>query len=423
MSSKLVHAWLPPKLPPEQSEPLLPVPIARVQMRRTTPTQSARRAKVGESSWVRVLPYKKRERTARVSAMVVRAILATPLSRTIRCVSTTAVIVQEPTAADSAAVPLTPALQSRTRGVRPSLFGSLIETTKPGITRHVVITAIVGFVVPAIEHARPLQQWVVLLGAVIVGTALSAGGANALNQYIERSRDIKMERTMGRPLPSGRVHPRSVLWLGSMSSALGVMLLLAFCGPAAAAVSLACLLSYIFWYTPLKTRSPWATHVGGIPGALPPLIGWAGAKPEMGWTALTESGGWVLVAIMFAWQLPHFLAIGWMYREDYARGGYKTLSVSDPDGKATARSSLIWTFWLLVSSVLPFWVLRPHLGLPYLAAAVVSGLLYAALVVRFARTPTRDAARRVFFASIVHMPLLFAWIVGETLLRAYLTRG
>ena len=335
-------------------------------------------------------------------------------------VPTSSIINSPPAAIVEVPQPPPVELKSRTRGVRPSVLGSLIETTKPGITRHVVITAIVGFVVAVVEYSRPANEWLVLLGAVIVGTALSAGGANALNQYIERFRDAKMERTMGRPLPSGRVHPRSGLVLGSMCSALGVMCLLAFCGPAAALVSLACVLSYILIYTPMKTHTPWATHVGGIPGALPPLIGWAAAKHELGLSTLMEPGGWVFVAIMFAWQLPHFLAIGWMYREDYARGGYKTLSVSDPDGKATARSSLIWTVWLLIFSVLPFWLLTPHVSWPYLAMAIVSGLLYAALVVKFARVPSREAARKVFFASIVHMPLLFAWIVGETLIRLYM---
>ena len=183
------------------------------------------------------------------------------------------------------------------------VISALMEATKPGITRLVTITSTVGFVLAAAPKSWTISELAIAGLSSMAGTALSAAGANAINQWMERARDARMDRTKNRPLPSGRVTPGSVLWTGVALSVAGVMVLAIFANIVAALLSLACLLVYLLAYTPLKPRTTLATLVGAIPGALPPLIGWAAASPGNGWAALGEWGGWSLFALMFAWQM------------------------------------------------------------------------------------------------------------------------
>lgn len=318
----------------------------------------------------------------------------------------------------------TPTEAQTERTCTTGIAASLWEATKPGITRLVTITALTGFAVGPIVQAsgsRPAWVQTLILGsACAVGTYCCAAGANALNQWAERSRDALMPRTADRPIPSGRLSPQAVATLGWVLTLIGAAVLYLITGPAAATVALACTLVYVLAYTPMKTRTPWATHVGGIPGALPPLIGWAATQPAAGFASLTQAGGWSLFAIMFAWQIPHFLAIGWMYRTDYAAGGYQTLSVRDADGRATANSATLWTMLLLVASILPLVTLHPLVSWPYAVVALGSGIWFFSLVWKFAAQPDRAHARRVFFGSIIHMPVLFATLVAEVLIRRHL---
>jgi len=301
---------------------------------------------------------------------------------------------------------------------RRGVVASLVETTKLGITRMVATTSAVGFVMAASTRAWGLGELLVSGVACVVGTALAAAGANSINQYMERDRDALMTRTAGRPLPQGRVTPGAVLGAGTALSALGVLLLWSVSGAVPALIALACVVSYVAVYTPLKTRTTLATFIGAIPGALPPLIGWTAASEAAGWEALREAGGLSLFALMFIWQIPHFLAIAWMYREDYARGGYLVLPVIDPAGRWTAATIALWTAALLPATLLPAWAMPERLGVTYLAIAAVSGVGYAVLAGRLVVTRGRAEARRVFFGSIMHLPLLLVAMVAEALVRA-----
>lgn len=298
-----------------------------------------------------------------------------------------------------------------------SLIAALIETTKPRITRLVTITSIVGFAMAALARPWTFQTLAVTALGAIAGTAMSAAGANAINQWMERRRDALMRRTAARPLPRGNVSPAAVLATGVGLGLAGVALLLALCGPVPALLSLACIAVYVLAYTPLKPVSPIATFIGAIPGALPPLIGWSAASTARGFGPLLEPGGLSLFAIMFIWQIPHFLAIAWMYQDDYAKGGFRVLPVLPNGGPRTARTIALWTLLLLPATLAPAWLMPDRLGWAYIAIASVSGLAFAWLAARLVLDRTRPAARRVFFASIIHLPLLLIAMVGEGLIR------
>lgn len=294
---------------------------------------------------------------------------------------------------------------------------AVVESCKMGITRMVTITAGVGFILAAFSRD---WSWALLFTGITaaVGTALSAAGANALNQYIERDRDARMARTRERPIPSGRIAPRTVLWSGIGLCLAGLGTLLAV-GPAPMLVSLACILSYVAAYTPLKTRSTLNTFVGAIPGALPPIIGVSAALGG-GLETLDHRLGLSLFALMFAWQLPHFLAIAWMYREDYDAGGYVMLPSMDPAGRVTAAAMTLWAWAVIPASLLPAVFYPDTVGAVYPAVAILTGVAFAALCVRLAMTRRREDARRVFFASIAHLPLLLLTLVAEGLVRVVL---
>jgi len=295
---------------------------------------------------------------------------------------------------------------------------TLLETTKPRITRMVTITSMVGFALAALGRSWAIPELMLAVFGCVVGTALSAAGANAMNQWQERDLDARMPRTADRPLPTNRTSPRAVLVLSLALCALGVATLMLVNGIVPAAVSAACVVSYVAWYTPLKTKTPWATVVGAIPGALPPLIGWAAGRPDAGWMSIGEAGGLSLFALMFVWQLPHFMAIAWVYREDYARGGYKVLPVIDPSGRTTSLVIMTTTLVLVPMTIAPAFALPDLLGGVYITIASVSGLGVLYFAFKVCRNRTLENARAVFIVSIIHLPLLLIAMVGEAVIRA-----
>jgi len=275
-----------------------------------------------------------------------------------------------------------------------------VALAKPRLNLLVVASTVAGY---AMAHGDTTN--VPALGWTIVGTALVAGGASAINQVIERDADGLMRRTRLRPLPDGRLGPVEALAFAAILSVLGLLVLAAGVNVASSVVALATLVSYAGVYTPLKRRTSFATVIGAIPGALPPVIGWAAAVGTL------SQGAWVLFAILFLWQLPHFLAIAWMYREDYARAGFPMLPVIEPDGRSTARQAVVYT-----AALLPM-VLAPTLvgmsGTVYFAGALIITLLFLGVSIRFAMTRAVRDARQLFLASIVYLPVLWALMIVD----------
>ncbi|MBL8887560.1 MAG: protoheme IX farnesyltransferase [Phycisphaerales bacterium] len=312
---------------------------------------------------------------------------------------------------------------ARSQRSRSGVVGSIVEAGKPGITRMVTITALVGFVLSAVGYAGDAARgWGELLALAIacaVGTALSSMGANTLNEWMERDRDALMPRTAHRPLPEQRISPRIALVAGVLESIVGLAILALGANLWAALVSLACIVTYVAIYTPMKLKSPVSVLFGAIPGALPPLIGWAAAGAANGGPTLLQAGGWSLFTLMFVWQIPHFMAIAWMYRADYSLGGFRVLASEDPTGVRTARNMIGWAIVLLPATLMPVWAMPERVGFVYGAFAAASWIGFFWLTIGFGRLRTRDAARRVFFASIAHLPLLLLMLVGEALVRRF----
>lgn len=267
------------------------------------------------------------------------------------------------------------------------------ELTKARLTCLVVLTTLVGFYV---GFRGPMDYLLML--HTLLGTALVAGGAAALNQLLERHHDALMRRTEDRPLPSGRLEAETVLVFGGLCSVAGLVYLALAVNVLTSALGAITLASYLFVYTPLKRVTTLNTAIGAIPGALPPLMGWTAARDGI------SAEGWSLFAILFFWQLPHFLAIAWMYREDYARAGFAMLPVFDPDGERTARHAVSHTLGLLPVSLCPF-LFRLE-GVFYLAGACLLSLVFVWQAVRFSRERSAARARRLFYASILYLPLL-----------------
>jgi protoheme IX farnesyltransferase len=268
-----------------------------------------------------------------------------------------------------------------------------ITLSKPGITVMVAITAAVGFHV-ASHGSFDWKTFLHLIG----GTLLSSAGASALNMLMERRLDAKMERTQARPLVTGRMVPVEAAIFGVAFCAAGLIHLALGVNLLTAALSAATMVSYLALYTPLKTKSSICTLVGAIPGALPPVMGWAAARGTL------ETGAWILFLILFFWQLPHFLALAWMYREDYARAGFPMLPVEEPTGASTGRQVVLQTLALLVVSILPLGFGMAGEG--YLVAALVLGAAFLGFGVAFAAHRSRERASRLFLASITYLPLL-----------------
>lgn len=273
-----------------------------------------------------------------------------------------------------------------------------LELTKPRITLLVVVTALVGFYMAAGASAA-----IITLVHALLGTALVAGGASAFNMYLERNLDALMGRTSSRPLPAGRLQSGEALLFAVFLSAAGMIYLYALVNSLTSLLAALTFISYLFLYTPLKTKTWLSTLIGAVPGALPVAMGWAAA------TGALAPGAWGLFAIVLFWQLPHFYAIGWIYREDYARAGFPLLPVIDMSGERTGRQALIYLGGLVAASALP--ALAGISGWLYLAGALVLDAYFFVAGVRFARERSRPAARRLFFASIVYLPLLLLLLV------------
>ena len=281
-----------------------------------------------------------------------------------------------------------------------SAVADYVELTKPRITLMVVLTAFVGYALGSTGSILTGR-----LAAALVGTALVAAGASCLNMVLERRTDSLMLRTRNRPLPAGRLRPPEALAWGLALTASGLILLAWRTGALSALVAFATWASYLFFYTPLKTRTSLSTIVGALPGALPPVIGWAAARGRL------EPGAFVLFAIVFLWQIPHFLAIAWIYREDYARGGLPMLPVLDPDGRLTGRQAVANTLALLLVSLVP--TAAGIAGWSYFAGAVVLGVGFTAVAVRAAVLRTPRAARWLFVASILYLVALCALLLAD----------
>jgi len=275
-------------------------------------------------------------------------------------------------------------------------IGSLsdyLELAKPRVTSLVVATTAFGFYVASRNAVDP-----VLLFHTLLGTTLVASGTSAYNMYLERESDGKMERTRRRPLPDGRLQPVQALAFATALSVGGILYLAAWVNLLTALLATCTLVSYLFLYTPMKRWSPLCTLVGAVPGALPPLGGWAAA------TGSLDAGGWALFAILFLWQLPHSLAIAWMYKEDYARGGFRLLPVVDPDGGSTVRQIVGNALALVPVSLTP--VLLGVTGIWYFYGAILLGAVLVASCLRMARTRSRVHARGILLFSVLYLPAL-----------------
>lgn len=277
-------------------------------------------------------------------------------------------------------------------------IAAFIELTKPRITFLIVLTSAAGFYL----GSGGAVNYGLLLSAMFGITLLSSGVAT-INQYMERDLDGLMRRTADRPLPSGRLLPWEALAFGAALILLAEVYLAVLVNPLTALLGLTVIAGYLFGYTPLKTKTSLSTLVGAFPGAVPPLIGWTAASGQLSLEA------WVLFAILFLWQFPHFLAIAWMYREDYARAGILMLPVVEPEGRVTRQQIVIYTLMLLPVSLLPY-----ALGISgkiYLVGAAALGLLFLYSSVRAAISLSRQEARRLLLASVIYLPLLFILMV------------
>src|SRR5919198_4147813 len=277
-------------------------------------------------------------------------------------------------------------------------LAAFVELTKPRITFLIVLTSAAGFCLGSKGQTDYLA-----LSNALVGIALLSSGVAALNQYMERELDARMRRTLSRPLPAARLAPAQALAFGVALTLLAEAYLAVFANLLTAAFGVSVIVGYLFCYTPLKTRSSLSTIVGAFPGAMPPLMGWTAATGQAGLEA------WALFAILFAWQFPHFLAIAWMYREDYARAGILMLPVVEPDGRVTAQQIIVYTVMLLPISLLP--TLMGMSGKIYFVGAIVLGLLFLYSSLRAAFSRSRQQARRLLLASVLYLPLLFGLMV------------
>lgn len=295
-------------------------------------------------------------------------------------------------------------------------LSAIVESAKPGITRMVTITAGVGYLLAALGRGGwTLGELLATAFGAIAGTAIASAGANVLNMWYEADSDARMNRTKGRPIPTGRLSRRESVKAGILLSVTGVLITLIFAGTAAALLCLVCVVSYVMVYTPLKPKTVLNTLVGTIPGALPPMIGAAAASQGIGAHAFESPIGWAVAGLMTVWQIPHFLAIAWMHRDDYARGGHRMLPAVDPTGRVTSLVIVITALLLIPASIAPVLV-EPLLGLPSLVVALLTGLAYLTLCVRLAFRRTDRDARLVFIASIIHLPVLLLVLVAEAAL-------
>ncbi len=277
---------------------------------------------------------------------------------------------------------------------------AFVELTKPGITRLVTLTTAAGFYLATsgpVDFVRMLHT--------MLGVAIVASGASALNQYLERDADARMVRTRRRPLPSGRLTPGEALAFASGISVFGILYLLVLVNPATALVVALTLVTYAFVYTPLKRVTSLSTLVGAVPGALPILAGWTGAGGALGTRA------WSLFGILFLWQIPHFLALAWLFRDDYRKGGFVMLSLRDLDGRHLSFQAFNYTLGLVLVSVTP--TLIGLTGTLYMVGALLLGGVFLALCLTVLYERSDLTARRLFLASVLYLPLLLVLMVVD----------
>ena len=288
------------------------------------------------------------------------------------------------------------------RASAPSRLTDLYELTKPRMNFLVVVTTMVGYYMAA----RGWSDWTRVL-YTLVGTALTAAGSSVFNQYVERSYDMLMHRTASRPLPAGRIRPGEALLFGSLLSAIGVGVLWLFVNPLTALLGALTLALYVFVYTPAKRRTSLCTIIGAIPGAIPPLMGFTAVQNAITPQALS------LFAILFFWQMPHFLAIAILYRDDYARGGFLMLPVIDKRLEMTGRQIILYSLSLVTVSLMP--ALFGMSGVIYFLAALLLGIAFTGFGFVCARSKRREDARQLFLASIIYLPALLAAMMVDKL--------
>ena len=274
--------------------------------------------------------------------------------------------------------------------------------TKPDVTLLVVITTALGY----FAGTRGPVDFLAL-AHVTLATLLLSAGTSGLNQYIERAADAQMRRTASRPLPSGVLSGREALVFSVSLAVTGLIWLFVLVNPLAGLLGAASCATYLALYTPLKSRTSWCTFVGAFPGAVPPLIGWAAARNSLGVQA------WLLFAILFLWQFPHFLAIAWVYREDYARAGIRMLPVVDPSGRSTFRQIVGYAAVLIPASLLP--AVMAAAGVRYLFGALLLGLALLQVSLWAARERTNRSAMWLMHATVIYIPLLLALMVADKL--------
>jgi protoheme IX farnesyltransferase len=300
-------------------------------------------------------------------------------------------------AAAEAVVVAEPALIERLSG--RERVAAYVELTKPRITFLIVLTAAAGFCLAAPVGAFNYLSFI----HGMIGIALLSSGIATLNQYMERHLDARMRRTVMRPLPTGRLSPTQALLFGTGLTLGAEAYMALLVNPLMALLGLTVIAGYLFLYTPLKTRTTLSTAIGAFPGAMPPLMGWVAATGEV------TIGAWALFAILFLWQFPHFLAIAWMYKEDYARAGIVMLPVVEPEGRLTAQQIVVNTLMLLPVSLVP--TVLGISGTVYFFGAIILGLLFLYSSISCARSKSRQEARRLLLASVVYLPLLFVLMV------------
>jgi protoheme IX farnesyltransferase len=293
---------------------------------------------------------------------------------------------------------LDPALPLTQRRVQ-----DFVELTKPRIVTMVGLTALCGYYLGATPAAFDWMR----LAITLLGTSLAAAGTMVLNQYWERDLDARMLRTRQRPLPDGRVAPADALVFGLALTFAGLLALFVGVNALSAAVTTATSVSYLFAYTPLKQRTPFCTLIGAVPGALPPITGWAAATNDL------SAAAWAIFAIMFVWQIPHSLAIAQMYREDYARADFCLLPVIEPDGASTIRQIVTYSLALICVGMLP--TLLGLAGPVYFAGSILLGIAMLAASLRLAHTTKIADARRVMFTSLLYLPFVLALMAADKL--------
>ena len=288
---------------------------------------------------------------------------------------------------------------SRILGLRMRI-GAFVELTKPRIAFMLVLTSAAAFYL----GSKGSFNFVLFTNAMI-GIAILAFGVSTLNQYIERATDRLMDRTKNRPLPSFRLAPADALVFGLVQCAVAEIYLYFLVNPLTAALGLVVIVGYVLLYTPLKTRTSASTAIGAIPGAMPPLMGWTAAADEIAIGALA------LFVLLFLWQFPHFLAIAWMYREEYAKAGILMLPVVEPEGRITARQIVLFAIMLVPVSLAPFFL--GFSGLIYLVGATMLGTWFLVESVRMARAKSIISARRLLLVSVLYLPLVFGLMVVD----------